>query len=107
MQIERLEKLILKRIDLSPQFRMLKTVTGIGPILAMTIALEVGDIGRFRGVGGFASYCRCVDSQRLSNGKKKGEANRKCGNRYLAWGCAWTNDRELRRLTASAVSHAT
>ena len=53
---------------------MLKTVTGIGPILAMTIALEVGEIGRFAGVGEFASYCRCVDSQRLSNGKKKGEA---------------------------------
>jgi len=85
VQIERLEKLILKRVDLSPQFRMLKTVSGIGPILAMTIALEVGDIGRFTAVGEFASYCRCVDSQRLSNGKKKGEANRKCGNRYLAW----------------------
>jgi hypothetical protein len=28
VQIERLEKLILKRVDLSPQFRMLKTVTG-------------------------------------------------------------------------------
>jgi len=85
VQIERLEKLILKRVDRSARFRMLKTVTGIGPILAMTIALEVGDIGRFAGVGEFASYCRCVDSQRLSNGKKKGEANRKCGNRYLAW----------------------
>ena len=85
VQIERLEKQLLKRVDRSPQFRMLKTVTGIGPILAMTIALEVGDIGRFAGVGEFASYCRCVDSRRLSNGKKKGEANRKCGNRYLAW----------------------
>jgi len=85
VQIERLEKILLKRLRLSPQFRMLKTVTGIGPILAMTIALEVGDIARFAGVGEFASYCRCVDSQRLSNGKKKGEANRKCGNRYLAW----------------------
>jgi transposase len=85
VQIERLEKVLLKRLDLSPQFRMLKTVTGIGPILAMTIALEVGDIHRFASVGEFASYCRCVDSQQLSNGKKKGEGNRKCGNRYLAW----------------------
>jgi hypothetical protein len=31
---------------------MLKTVTDIGPILSMIIALEVGDIGRFAGVGG-------------------------------------------------------
>lgn len=35
--------------------------------------------------GNFASYCRCVKSLRQSNGKKKGENNRKCGNRYLAW----------------------
>jgi transposase len=26
-----------------------------------------------------------VDSRRVSNGKKKGENNRKNGNRYLAW----------------------
>jgi len=29
--------------------------------------------------------CRCVDSRRESNGKKKGENNRKNDNRYLAW----------------------
>ena len=84
-QIERLEEVLLKRVGLSPQFQVLKTVTGIGPILALTIALEVGDIKRFPGVGEFASYCRCVDSRRLSNAKKKGEANRKNGNPYLAW----------------------
>ena len=87
VQIERLEKLILKRVELSPQFRMLKTVTGIGPILAMTIALEVGDIGRFASVGEFASYCRCVDSQRLSNGKKKGEGKTKSSDKRASGSC--------------------
>ena len=85
VQIERLESVLLKRMKLSPEFRLLQTVTGIGPILAMTIALEVGTIDRFPGVGEFTSYCRCVDSKRLSNAKKKGEANRKNGNPYLAW----------------------
>jgi transposase len=84
-QIEGLEKVLLKRLRLSPEFRMLKTVNGIGPILAMTIALEVGQISRFPGVGEFASYCRCVESKRISNAKKKGEGNRKSGNKYLAW----------------------
>jgi transposase len=28
-----------------------------------------------------------VESTRLSNGKKKGSGNAKCGNRYLSW--AW------------------
>jgi transposase len=63
----------------------LKTSPGIGDILALTIVLETGDIGRFKGPGNYASYCRCVDSRRESNGKKKGENNRKNGNRYLAW----------------------
>ena len=33
----------------------------------------------------YASYCRCVGSVHVSNGKKKGEGNTKNGNRYLAW----------------------
>ena len=36
-------------------------------------------------VGEFASYCSCVDTRPLSNAKKKGEANRRNGNPYLAW----------------------
>lgn len=84
-QIERLEQVLLRRIRLRPQFELLKTVNGIGPIIALTIALEVGDIRRFPGVGEFSSYCRCVDSKLISNAKKKGEANRKNGNPYLAW----------------------
>jgi len=60
-------------------------VTGIGKILALTIILETGEIGRFAKVGHFASCARCVDAQRFSNGKKKGANNAKCGNPYLAW----------------------
>jgi transposase len=47
--------------------------------------LETGSIERFAAVGNFASYARCVDSKRLSNGKKKGAGNVKNGNKYLAW----------------------
>ena len=71
------------------------TVPGIGLILAMTIMLEVGDIGRFAQVGNFASYSRCVSSQRLSDGKSKGHGNRKNGNRYLSW--AFTEAAHLSR----------
>jgi transposase len=66
-------------------FGQLLTIPGIGSILAMTIMLEVGDIGRFKKVGNFASYCRCVPSKRLSDGKSKGSGNRKSGNRHLSW----------------------
>ena len=38
-----------------------------------TIMLESGEIKGFPMVGDYASYCRCVGSQKLSNGKKKDE----------------------------------
>ena len=85
VQIKALEKSILKQVEPVPAFDHLKTASGIGDILAETILLETGDITRFKAPGNFASYCRCVDSRRESNGKKKGENNRKNGNKYLAW----------------------
>jgi len=51
----------------------------------LTILLETGDIRRFPKVGNFASYCRCVGSEKLSNGKRKGIGNTKNGNKYLCW----------------------
>ncbi len=84
-QIRQLEKAIKNKIKLKKEFQYLMTVPGIGTILAMTIMLEVGDINRFAKVGNFASYSRCVSSQRLSDGKSKGSGNRKNGNRYLSW----------------------
>ena len=84
-QIRRMEKAIKNKIKLKKEYQYLMTVPGIGTILAMTIMLEVGDINRFAKVGNFASYSRCVSSQRLSDGKSKGSGNRKNGNRYLSW----------------------
>lgn len=85
VEIARLEKVVKERMKLKPSFRSLLTVDGIGAILGLTIMLETGDIGRFAGVGHFASYCRCVDSHKISNGKRKGSGNTKNGNRHLAW----------------------
>src|SRR5207249_824250 len=84
-QIEILEKTVQDRVKLRPQFRFLKTVPGIGPILALTIMLETGEIERFASVGNYASYCRCVGRRKISNGKRKGSGNTKNGNKYLAW----------------------
>ena len=50
-----------------------------------TVTMETGEIARFAKVGNYASYCRCVGSERVSNGKRKGRGNTKNGNRYLAW----------------------
>lgn len=66
------------------EYQLLNSITGIGPILGQTILLETGSIDRFANVGNYASYARCVPSERISNGKVKGYGNRKNGNRYLA-----------------------
>ncbi|MCG6937313.1 MAG: IS110 family transposase [Gammaproteobacteria bacterium] len=83
--INDIEAAALKQARLRTEFKKILSVTGIGEILGLTIMLESGDINRFAKVGNFSSYCRCVKSERLSNGKKKGENNRKNGNKYLAW----------------------
>ncbi len=84
-QIQVLEKAVLAQAKLDPRYRYLLSVEGVGKILALTIMLETGDISRFEKVGNFTSYCRCVDSTRWSNGKKKGQGNAKNGNKYLSW----------------------
>lgn len=84
-EIKNIEKYLKSKVKLRPEFKNLHTVPGIGDILALIIMLETGDISRFEEVGEYSSYCRCVSSQRLSNGKKKGENNKKNGNKYLGW----------------------
>jgi transposase len=84
-QIRILEKEALIRARLRDEFAPLLTVWGIGKVLGLTIMYEVGEIGRFRKVGNFASYCRLVKSTRLSAGKRKGSGNARNGNPYLSW----------------------
>lgn len=84
-QAKQIEKVVLSQVNLTPQFIGLTRVPGIGKILGLTIMLETGDINRFASAGRYASYCRTVKSEKTSNGKKKGEGNRKNGNRYLGW----------------------
>ena len=74
--IKGIEKEVKSQVQLCKEFVMLLTIPEIGIILGLTIMLEVGDIGRFSKIGNYSSYCCCVSSKRLSNGKKKGENNK-------------------------------
>lgn len=87
LEVARLEKEVLRQVRPDPLFGLLKSVSGVGNILAPTIRLETGEIGRFADAGRYVSYCRCVGSRHLSNDKTKGRGNTKNGNPYLAW--AW------------------
>src|SRR5215211_4589452 len=84
-QIKTLAQTVQQRLRHTPAYEQLLTVDGIGTILAQTITLESGNMDRFPTVGHYASYCRCVDSTKISNRKRKGQGNVKNGNPYLGW----------------------
>ena len=84
-EIVGIEKVVLKEAKLRPEFQLLESIPGIGQTLALTIMYEAGSMTRFTDAGHFCSYCRCVPSQYLSNGKVKGSGNVRNGNPYLSW----------------------
>ena len=84
-QIEILEKAVQDRVKLRPQFRFLKTVPGIGPILALTIMLETQ---RSRDLPVSAITRRTVGVwgvRKSATARRKARGNTKNGNKYLAW----------------------
>lgn len=66
-------------------FHRLRSITGVGKILALTILYEVHDVTRFETVQQFASYSRLVKCARESGGKRMGTGGAKIGNVHLKW----------------------
>ncbi len=64
---------------------ILRSISGVGRILALTIIYEVGDIRRFDSVQKFASYARLVKCKAESAGKSYGTQGNKIGNAHLKW----------------------
>jgi transposase len=73
-----------KRHD-ADAFHRLRSVPGIGKILALTILSEIHDITRFDRVQEFASYARLVKCAHESAGRKYGTGGTKMGNVHLKW----------------------
>jgi transposase len=73
-----------KRHD-ADAFHRLRSVPGIGKVLALTILYEIRDITRFDRVQEFASYARLVKCQKQSAGKTLGTSGAKMGNVHLKW----------------------
>ena len=86
-QVQGLERAAQAKLKVLPEYERLEQIPGLGRILNLVIMLETGPIERFATAGNYVSYCRAVQAEKLSNERKKGENNRKCGNRYLSW--AW------------------
>lgn len=66
-------------------YHLLKSIPGVGPILALVILYEIGDIGRFPQVGNFISYARLVKCAHESAGKRTSGGHNKIGNAHLRW----------------------
>lgn len=67
------------------QISALTSAPALGPITALTIIYESGDIHRFRNVDHYCSYARVACNEGESNGKATGSRGRKMGNKYLKW----------------------
>src|SRR6266508_1520291 len=73
-----------KRHD-ADAFHRLRSVPGIGKVLALTILYEIQDITRFDRVQEFASYARLIKCTKESGGKTLGTGGAKMGNVHLKW----------------------
>jgi len=75
-QIDRsikLDTILLRSLErdplLSERLRRLRTIPGVGPITALTWALEVGDTSRFRSIKQAISYCGLCSAEKSSADK--------------------------------------
>ena len=64
---------------------LLKTIPGVGRIIALNLLYEIENIRRFPRVQDFVSYCRLVKCAKESNGKRYGSSGKKIGNAHLKW----------------------
>jgi len=83
--LDRCEQEIREVVKATPEMTLLKTIPGIGSILAVVIALEVGDVSRFPGPEQLASYAGTVPRVQSSGGKTSYGKVRPDVNRYLKW----------------------
>jgi transposase len=84
-QIEQIEEHIRQVVKVSPMMQLIKSLPGVGDILAIVIALEIGTVERFANAEHLASYCGTVPRVISSGGKTHFGKVRPDVNRYLKW----------------------
>jgi len=84
-QIDELEERMSERIPVTETMKLLKTLPGVGDILAIVIERELGSIERFPDHERFAGYCGTIPRVKASGGKVQHGRTRQDVNRYLKW----------------------
>jgi transposase len=87
-QIQEFEKRLEGLVKATPEMQQLKTLPGVGVILAATIGLEIGSIGRFLSAERLASYSGTTPRVHSSGGRTCYGRTRPDVNRYLKWAFA-------------------
>jgi transposase len=85
LQIDRMEERIREHIQVTPMIQLLKSLPGVGDILGIVIALEIGSIDRFPNAELLASYSGTVPSVKSSGEKFRYGHLPKQANHYLKW----------------------
>jgi transposase len=85
--IAQLEQRIREQVALTRSIQLLKTLPGVGDVLAIVIDREIGSIDRFDTPGQLASYTGVVPTVHASGGKARFGHMRKPSNQYLKWAC--------------------
>ena len=92
--IDRLDELIgdlelylvrTAKVDDVQTFDRLRSIPGVGKVLALILLYETHDIGRFDTAGQFLSYARLVRCAHESGGKKLGRGGKQIGKAHLRW----------------------
>src|SRR5262249_2041435 len=76
------------KVDDVQTYHRLRTIPGVGPILALVLLYEMHQVERFEQVGQFLSYARLAPCDHESAGKKLGSGGKKIGNAHLRWAFA-------------------
>jgi transposase len=95
-QIGNSEQWIRNAVADNPGIALLRTIPGLGKVLAALVAMEIDDIHRFSGPGKLCAYAGLVPSTYASGGKvRHGRLISSC-NRWLRWAyveAAWIAQR--------------
>ena len=86
VQVEEIEERIAVALKPSPEVRLLRTIPGIGEILAPLVWLEIGEVERFPRAENLASYAGLVPRIIASGGRIWHGGTCRNVNHYLKWG---------------------
>ena len=89
------------KVDDPQSYYLLRSVPGIGKILALVMLYEIHNVCRFPKAGNFLSYARLVRCAHESAGKRLGSGGKKIGNPHLKWAFSEATVLLMRQLPAA------